>query len=308
MNIRKIHGFFVPGRIPLILLIFIFIFIRIFDAEDKDSLELWGLIAMQIAIAFLLLYLNHTFIAIRNRSLLPVFFYLLFTGSNSMFYSTWTSGISLLCVLLFFLLLFSSLMQFYPQGNAFNIAFILTLGSFAWQPLLFFFPILWGGMLNFHELNFRSFFATLAGFAVIYLFIFTGSIYLENNPDIFMDKLPDFQTLFQFRFLEGFTLQEYFIFGFLFFLFIIAGANIFMWNISENAKTITALRFLYVITFILFVILFLQSQWKKEWASILSLPLSLLISHLFSNPYNRSVIRLMLLTIVFFLGMFLLAD
>ncbi|MDR2087561.1 MAG: DUF6427 family protein [Dysgonamonadaceae bacterium] len=301
MNIKKIHGFFIPGHIPLTLLILGFILFRFLHTEEGGSLEFWGLMTMQTGTAFLLLYLNRAFIIIRRRTLLPVFFYLLFTGLNPAYHCTWSSGIASLCVLLFFIFLFSTSRQSYPQGNAFNIALILTLGSFVWQPLLFFFLVLWLGSAYLHELNFRSFFGSLTGFAVIYLFIFTGSIYLGDNPDIFMDKLPDLRALFQFRPLEGFTRPDYMIAGALFVLFIVAGSNIFSRSISENTKTIVSLSFLYIVTFFVFVFLFLQPQWKNEWFSILCLPLSLLVAHLFSMPSRWLITWLMLLSIAFFL-------
>jgi hypothetical protein len=183
-----------------------------------------------------------------------------------------------------------------------NIALALTLGSFVWQPLLFFFPVLWLGLSGFHSLNFRSFFASIVGFAVIYLFVLAGSIYMGNNMDFFIEKLPDFQVLFQFHPFEGFDIWEYIIFGYLFLLFIISGMNIFMSNVAENARTMTILGFLYIITFIIFVILFLQPQWKNEWASILCLPLSILISHLFSIFHRKASTWLMLISILFFIG------
>jgi hypothetical protein len=257
---------------------------------------------MQIGTAFLLLYLNQTFVIVRNRTLLPAFFYLLFTGISPMYHCTWVSGIASLCVLLFFILLLNASWESYPQGNAFNAAVVLTLGSFVWQPLLLFFFILWFGLSNLHRLNFRSFFAALVGFVVIYLFIFTGSIYMGDNLAIFMEKLPDFQRLFDFRFLvDNFTRLEYIIIGALFFLFIIAGSNLFIRNISENTKTVISLSFLYIISLFNFIILFLHPQWKNEWFSILCLPLSLLASHLFSMPYHRIIVWLMLLYVVFFM-------
>lgn len=303
MNIGKVHNFFVSGRISLIFLLLVFIFLRFLNMEEKNSLECWSLIAIQIGTAFLLLYLNRTFIIIRNRTQLPAFFYLLFIGISPVYHCAWDSGIASFCVLLFFILLFTPSLQSYPQGNAFNSAVILTLGSFVWLPLLLFFLILWFGLAHLDRLNFRSFFAGLTGFAVIYLFIFAGSIYLGGNTDIFVAKLPDFRHLFDFRFVDEFTPWEYIILGAFFFLFIIAGINIFIWNISENTKTMISLNFLYVITILIFIILFFHPQWKNEWFSILCLSLSLLVSHLFSKPFNRIITWLMLLSIAFFLTM-----
>jgi hypothetical protein len=303
MNLWKIHKRFVSGRILFTCAIVLFILLRLWNSDEKTSFELWGLIVMQIGIAFSLLYLNHTLIAIRNRSFLPFFFYLLFSTIHPIFYCTWFDSISVVCICVFLFLLFSPYLQHYPQGVAFNIALILTLGSFIWQPLLFFFLILWLGLAKFHGLNFRSFVASLSGFAVIYLFIFAGSIYIEDSTDIFMEKLPDFQTLFQFQPFEGFELLEYIILGYLFLLFIIAGIHIFMSEVTENARAVTILSFFYIITGILFIVLFLQPQWKNEWTSILSVPLSILVSHLFSKSSKKANIVFMLISIAFFIGM-----
>jgi hypothetical protein len=238
----------------------------------------------------------------RKRSFLPFSFYLLITISNPVFYNTWLGSISVFCIFLFFFFLFNSFQHYYPQLNALNIALALTLGSFVWQPLLFFFPVLWLGLSRFHSLNFRSFFASIVGFAVIYLFVLAGSIYVGNNADFFIEKLPDFRILFQFHPFKGFDIWEYIVFGYLFLLFIISGMNIFMTNISETAKTMTTLSFLYITAFIIFVILFLQPQWKNEWASILCLPLSVLIPHLFSIFHKKTICWLMLISILFFIG------
>jgi hypothetical protein len=303
MNLRKIHTGIVSGRFPLVAVILLFIFIRFRDSDEKTSPELWGLIALQIGIAFSLLYLNQTFIPVRKRTFLPVFFYLLFSIAHPLFYCSGLDGIAVFCIFLFLIFLFNPIQQLYPQGNALNIALVLTLGSFVWQALLFFFPVLWLGLFLFRCLNFRSFFASLVGFAMIYLFVFTVSIFWENSPEIFIERLPDFQSLFHFQVLSGFNLQEYIILIYLFIIFIIIGIHTFMSDISENARSMTILTFLYILTLIIFLFLFIQVQWKSEWASALCMPLAILVSRLFSSSAKKANIVLMLISIAFFVGM-----
>ncbi|MDR0507187.1 MAG: hypothetical protein LBH32_10295 [Dysgonamonadaceae bacterium] len=306
MRFRKIYQFLIQGSIPPVIAAVIFIVFRFFsfDNSEMDNLEFWCSTAMQIGIAFFLLYLNQSLIGGRYKTFFPAFLYLIFTASNDLFLYSWVNGVVTFCLFIFFILLFDVNLQSYPQGVALNIAILITLGSFIWQPLLFLFPLMWLGMFQFRCLNLRSFFAGLIGFAIIYLFILAGSVYMDDSFDIFMEKLPDFPTLFQTQILEEFDMKEYIIIGYLLFLFMLSGIHIFMADMAEKAKTRITLSFLYTITLVFFVLLILQTGMKNEWAVLLCIPLSLLVSHLFTNNYKRTNFWLLLATIVFFIGIY----
>ena len=302
MNFKQVHKNFVTGRAPLVVAVILFILFR-FIGTNGDGVVVWSTAAIQLATAFLLLYLTQTFVIIRNRTFLPAFFYLLFTGTIPNVFGNLVGSVSAVCVLLCVFFLFSSYLQERSQAHALNIALLLTLGSFLWTPLLYFGPLFLYGMYQLRSLNFRSFFAGLIGFLVIYLFIFTWSFHKEDLS-IFFRLFPDWQVFIQIHSLK-FNLWEYLVLGFLIGLFFLSGGGIFASSISEKVKTIMALRFLYTACFLVFILFLLQSEWKREWYSILCAPLSLLISHLFTLT-NKKIIRwLMLATILFFLGIFI---
>ena len=302
MTLRKIHKSFVTDRTPLIVAVVLFILFRFIGANEEDSaVVLWGTAAIQLATAFLLLYLTQTFVIIRNRTFLPAFFYLLFTGTIPDLYSDLSGSVSAVCILLCIFFLFASYQQERSQGYSLNIALILTMGSFLWAPLLYFFPVFWLGMYQLRSLNFRSFIASLLGFITIYLFAFTWNFH-QGTLAAFFQENPDWQALIHIQPL-GFDLWECLIIGFLAMLFLLSGGGIFVSSVSEKVKTVKALRFLYVVCALIFILLLLQNDWKEEWFSILCVPLSLLVTHLFALTEKTIVRWLMLVAILFFLGM-----
>jgi hypothetical protein len=302
MNIRRLHKTLVTERYPLLITIVMFIVIRLLWNDDRDDLFLWITALVQIVIAFFLLYLTQTFALIRSRTLLPAFFFLLLSGTGNIFYFGLQGSLVALGILFCFSLLFKSYHNPQSQILAFNISLILTLAHFLWEPVLLFFPLFWYGMYRFRSLNFRTFFACIVGFLVIYLFLFAWSIY-QDDIDFFLNVLPNLGTWLHIHPFQ-FVLREFIIIAFLLFLFILSGTKIFLSDISEKIKTIEYLRYLFTFALITFAFLVLQSEWKKECILILYLPLSLLFAHFFTLARRKISIWLLLLSIVFFIAMY----
>ncbi|GHT38765.1 hypothetical protein FACS189437_00370 [Bacteroidia bacterium] len=267
---------------------------------DWLSIPLWGSTFLQIGIALFLLYLTQTFGIVRQKTLLPAFFYLLLAGTHPLFFYDLTGSVSAMVIALSLLFLFNSYQNSLSQGDVFNISLLLTLCSFYWFPILLFFPLFWYGMYRFRSLNFKTFFASLTGFLLIYLFIFTWSIYKGDHLAFFFRMLPDFKTVGTIQ-LFSFGIKEWITNGFVFLLFILSGVKIFMAGVSEKVQAMTILGYLYVFAFIVYVLYLIQNQWAQEWFLILYIPLSLLFAHYFTLSYKRWTIWLFLLTIVFFL-------
>jgi hypothetical protein len=260
---------------------------------------------IQVCISLILLYLSNRFISVRTRTLLPAIFYLLFVGSGVSLYEHWENIVPEICILICFFFLFNSYDQPHSQGSALNISLVLTIGSLLWEPLLFFFPIFWYGMYQFRILNFRSFFAGLIGVIVVYLFVLTWSLHVGNNEDYFLDKLPHWEDLIQVQPFQ-FSLREYLIGGYLFVLFIVSGVSIFISTISDKIKVLVTLSFLYFVCFVIFIALVLQPAEKSAWFSVLCLSLSFLTSDLLTLPDNEASNWTLIVTILFFTGMFFL--
>jgi hypothetical protein len=301
MNIKKIYKSFITGRFPLIATIIIFIALRFLN-ENWTSATLWAITIIQIIIAIFLFYLNTTFVIIRQRTLLPAFFYLLLIGTDPSFFYDIEGSFSALIIVFCLFFLFATYQKPESQACAFNISILLTTGSFVWSSLLFFFPLFWYGMYRFRSLNFRTFFAGVTGFLMIYLFIFTWSIF-KNDLNIFLDSFPNLDNLWDVH-LFNFNPKEWIITGFIAFLFILSGVKIFMSGVAEKVRAMTALGYLCVFALLIFIFALLQNNWEKAWTPIFYVPVSFLISHFFTLSHKNRTIWLFFFTILFFLGMF----
>ncbi|MDR0799431.1 MAG: hypothetical protein LBN18_06710 [Dysgonamonadaceae bacterium] len=302
MNLQQFHKSFVVKRTALVVTILVFIFSRFLQMTEANQLILWGSTIIEISTALGLLFLSNRFINIRHRTLLPAVFYLLLMGAGASSFENWDICIASVCMLFCLFFLFASYQQVYSQGSALNIALILTVGSFAWPPLLWFFPVFWYGMYQFKSLNFRSFFASLIGFLVVYLFIFTWSVY-SNDLSFFWNNLPDWQDLIQIQSFY-FTIGEYVLLGYLVILLISSGFNIFISRISEKIKVLKTLSFLYLVCILVFVALFLQPNGKDEWFAIHCMTLSFLVSDLFTVADKKATTWGMFITILFLVTLF----
>jgi hypothetical protein len=306
MSLKQIHKSFVSGRFSLILSIFVFIGLRLFLTNDWCSGVLWTVIAVQMITALFLLYLTQTFVIIRQRTFLPAFFYLLFVGTNPLFFYEMQGSIVALIVTFCLFFLLQTYAEPQSQRNALRISLFLTINSFFWTPLLLFFPLFWLGMGQMRSLNFRTFFASVIGFCVVYLFLFTWSLY-KNDLTIFLHLLPKAEDCWEIH-SYVFNLQEWIIIGFLAILYSLSGLKIFTSAVAEKLRTITILGYLYVFAFVVFVLFILQSEWETRWALILFLPLSILVAHFFTLAHKKSIIRLFIFTIIFFLGMLIIYN
>ena len=301
MNIERVHKQILTSKLLFFVIVFAFIAVRIYSAGNQfDSLSFWGSLPIQLGIAFLLLQLNHIFNIIQERTFLPAIFYLLFTGINPCFYTDIKGSIAALCLTLCYFFLFNSYQKPESQTNAMNISILLVLGSLLWTPLLYLLPVFWIGFYRFQCFNGRVFFASLTGFVIVYLFIFTGSVYLGDR-NIFVSLLPQFSALLT-VYECNFTLWEWLSYGFLLFIFFVAGISLFFFNISERVWTISVLRYLYITSLLIFPVLFIHSEFKSSWGLILYVPFAFLTGHFFSRTNNKSVKYLLLVCFIFFVG------
>lgn len=301
MNIEKIHKQILSSKLLLFIIVLAFIATRLYLIGNQwNNLSLWGSLAIQVGIAFFLLQINHTFNIIQGRTFLPAIFYLLFIGSNPIFYFDLRGSIAAGCFVLCYYSLFTSYQKPNSQVIALNISLLLVLGSLLWTPLLFFFPVFWWGFHHFQCFNLRVFLASLAGFVIVYLFIFTLSIY-KGNEDIFFSLLPQFETLFFIQ-KPNLTNYEWITYGFLLFIYLIIGFYLYIFNISERIWTFSILSYFYFSSFFVFTFFLLQSQYKSSWGLIGLIPIAFLTGHFFSRSNQKGIHYLLLLFFFFFVG------
>jgi hypothetical protein len=278
----------------------LFVALRIPWLGEGSPLEFWGSILIQSGTALFLLYLTQVYGIIRQKTLLPAFFYLLLAGTNPLFFYDLRGSISAFLVAFCLIFLFNTYHRPLSQRSVLNMALILTVGSFYWVPLLFFFPLFWYGMYRFKSLNCKTFFSGLTGIILVFLFLLAWSVY-KNDWTIFVQVRSDWAALFDFQFFSV-GIKEGMMIIFLTFLYILSGIKIFMAGIAEKVQTVNVLRYLYGLIWILFVFFLIQNQWDREWLSVLYIPVSLLVAHYFTFSSKRGELWLFLLTILFFLS------
>jgi len=301
MKIERIHKQLLSSRLLLFTIVFAFIVTRLYYIHNQwDNTILLSCLLIQIGIAFFLLQLNHIFNIIQERTFLPASFYLLFAGCYPDFCYDIKGSVAALCVVLCCYFLFKSYQKPKSQAYAMNISLLLVLGSLFWTPLLLFFPIIWIGFYHFQSLNARVFFASLTGFIIVYLFIFTWSLY-QGDKNIFLSFLPQIPTLFVIH-KPDLTLFEWLTCGFLLFIYLMIGINLFFFNISERRWVIAILSYFFVSSFIIFIFLLLQNEYKSSWGLIIYIPITFLMSHFFSRTNNRGIQYLLILFFLFFVG------
>jgi len=299
MKIDKIHNALLTSRLLLFTIVFVFIAVRLYSIGAQwNNLSLWGCLLIQIGIAFFLLQLNHIFNITQQHTFLPALFYLLFIWSNPVFYSDLKGSIAAGCFVLCYYPLFNSYQNAKSQISALNISLLLTLGSLFWTPLLFLFPVFWMGFYRFQCFNARVFFANLTGFVVVYLFIFTWSVF-QGDRNIFFSLLPHFDA-FVIR-TPDLTVLEWITYGFLLLIFFFIGLYLYISNISERLWTISILSYFYLSAFITFIFFLLQSEYKSSWGLVIFIPVAFLTAHFFSRSNKKSIRYLLLLFFLFFI-------
>lgn len=305
--IYKLHQSFLTGRIPLIFTFLFFVLFRfLHSSEETDAALLWGSSVIQASTAFFLLYLNQTFIMIRERSLLPAFFYLLLTGTTPRLFSDIVGSASALAVSICFYFLFSSYQKTSSQKEALNIGLLIAIISMFWLPALILFPLFWYGMYKFKSFNLKTFAATLTGLFIVYLFVFSWSVYIEDL-EFFTGKFSYENTLAEISLLSR-GIEDWLVIGLLVILLVLSGINLFMAGISEKIRAITTLSFLYFFSFIVFILSLIGKDVENNWILILYIPLSYLFAHYFTLTTQKWTSWLFVFSVLFFIVLYFLIE
>lgn len=290
ISIKKVHDAFVSNWITFVVYVCVVLAFRFWS--DWSNFALWGNTLVQIGIAFFLLQLNHIFTIIRRRTLLPMLFYIILVGCNPIFNLSLTSSLAALLMMVNYLFLFQTYQKPNSQLSALNISLILVLGSLFWPQFLLFFPIFWIGFYWFHSFNLRVFLASLTGIVVVYLFVFAWSIY-RNDWRLFLSFLPKLGEIFSVG-KPNLSNYEWISLSVILFTYIFAGFNLFIGSISEKIITISFLKYLYVSSFFIFAVTFVQSEYRSYWESIAYISIALVLAHYFTLA-NKQYVKILML-------------
>lgn len=303
MNLKRTHKMITSGRLTVPLVILFSAGMRLFYGVGFNEYIVWINFAIQTAVAFLLLKINHDYTIISKKTFLPFLFFMLFFAADVDSYADLYGNISVVLMALCLGQAFKTYQDadshLESQAFSYNIAFILTAGSIlCWSPLVLFIPVFWVGFYYFKSLNFRSFFASVFGILTVYLFLSVWAIY-NQDWSIFLDKIFQFE-LYQPVWID-FSWYEWMIWGVVLFLIIISGINIFISGFSERIRTWKFLQFLFLMAVVCIVAMCVFQLLFPVVHLILYIPFALIIGHYFTLSESKWGVYLFLLTVVFYL-------
>lgn len=290
----KIHKALVSSWVVFIVCIFVFLAFRFQDGWS--NIGFWGSTLLQIIVAISLLLLNNIFTIIRRRTFLPTLFYLIPVGCNPVFNLDFESSVLAFMMMVNYLFLFYTYHNPDSQLNALNISLLLVCGSFIRPQLLLFFPIFWLGFYWLRSFNLRVFLANLVGIVIIYLFLFTVCIYLEDWW-MFPGFLPEPGEIFIIS-KPKLSNYEWISLGIILVAYIFAGFNLFVSGISEKVRTLSFLKYMYVSSFLIFFMAFVQSEYRSFWELIAYISVALVLAHYFTLATKLYIKILMLVFIL----------
>ncbi len=302
MNLKQIHTTLISGRFTVIIFIILVIVMRLITHPDLSNVSFWGALLLQVGIAIALLQVNYAYTIIRSRTMLPAIFYLLIIGAYPLLYTEWKGSLAAAGTLICLVFLFESYQKPDSQKNALNIGLVLSLCSLVCPPLLCLLPLFWYGFYRFQSLNFKTFFASILGVMTVSLFAFIWYVYIEKIES-FVSVFSDYRYLFG---LHSFSLsiQDIVVYSFVSILFFMSGINIFLSGLSEKIRTGTYLKFLYLMSVCLAILLVFQSEIKASWILLVYIPVTFMISHFFTISTRKITSWTLIVFILFFIGMY----
>ena len=254
--------------------------------------------------AFLLHRANYILVLIREKTLLPFLFYVLFISTNPDFLPLKSTSLGVFCLILAIYQLFTSYHDPYAKSNAYNAALLIGIGSLLWVHILWFIPIFWIGMYNFRTLNIRTFLASLLGVGTVYWFLFAWCVWFRD----FTPFTIPFAGLFKIRFLmaTGIGLLDWIGIAAVALLTAVSGIYLITHEYEDVLRTRQFLSFLIVLSIWAFGLYFLYEQASEEFLETACVPASILIAHFFTVMRGRIVLWTFYATIVlYFILLFL---
>ena len=212
--------------------------------------------ALMFGGAFLLHRANYVLVLIREKTMLPFLFYVLFISTNPDFFPLKSTSVGVFCLILAIYQLFTTYHDPEAREKAYSAALLIGIGSLLWVHLLWFLPLFWLGMYNFRSLTSRTFIASLLGVATVYWFLLGWCVWQR-----------DFIAL----------------------LTVVASLNIVMHDTEDSLRSRQFLSFLIAMSVWAFSLYFLYDQVSEEFLETACVPASILIAHFFTVTRGKIV-------------------
>ncbi|MCD7977463.1 MAG: hypothetical protein LUG51_09985 [Tannerellaceae bacterium] len=237
--------------------------------------------------AFMIHRANFVLMLIREKTYLPFALYILLISTNPDFFPLTSTSVGVFCLILAIYQLFISYHDPGATSNAFNITFIMGIGSLLWIHILWFVPLFWYGMYSFKIFNLRTFLASLLGVATVYWFLLGWCVWTQD----FTPFTISFPTLVKLRLLSFMDINWVDWIGLIYvsILTLIACVNIITHDYADALRTRQFLWFLIVFAVLAFLLFFFYEQSSEEFLGVACLPASILLAHFFTLTHHKIV-------------------
>jgi hypothetical protein len=252
--------------------------------HGKIPVYLAGLLLMCGA-AGLLQRANALLLIIREKTLLPLLFFVLLNSLSPVFAPFHPASVAGFFLFFAILELLPSYQNPYEVRNMFNGTFYLGIGSLIWTNLLWAVLLFWIGMSIFRILNSRSFVASFLGIFTVYWAALAWCLWTDNFS-IFSNILHNLKDVHFIFADKPFLIQGLGITG----IAIVTGvmsARILYQKFDNSLRSRHFLSFLFTSGFYSFLLLLFYKQELTANLSIFYIPASALIAYFFSSLHNR---------------------
>lgn len=256
---------------------------------------------LMIGGALLLHRANYILVLIREKTLLPFLFYVLFISTNPDFLPLKSTSLGVFCLILAIYQLFTSYHDPGAGSKAFNAALLIGIGSLLWIHILWFIPLFWIGMYNFRTLNIRTFLASLLGVGTVYWFLFGACVWFR---DFTAFTIP-FAALLKVSLptASGMGWLDWVGIAGIALLTTASAINIITHEYEDVLRTRQFLSFLILMTVWAFALFFLYEQASEEFLETACIPAAILIAHFFTVTRGRLVFWTFYSSIVLYIAL-----
>lgn len=262
-------------------------FLRILST---NALPLWAnqiiSFSLHIVIGYFLIALNNTFGLIRVRASVQTTVYLLLVTASPFIHTLSSGDVAAISLLLAIYYLFGSYQSTTPSKLLFQSALFIGIGSLAFPQLTFFMLPLWIGAFNMKSLTFRSFWASIIGWAFPFWFFF-GYAFCTDRMELFYQPFVEMATFHPID-IDLFHPWEIVTLLFCAILFICSGIHTLVSSFADKIRTRIYLRFLILLTLFIFLLCILQPIHGVNLISPLLIGISILVGHTFALTHSKA--------------------
>ena len=232
-----------------------------------------------LIIGYFLIYLNNTYLLIRRRASVQTSIYLLFISACPLLHAFYPADIAAIMLLFAMYNLFKCYQCQYTAGYVLNSFVFLGLGSLIFPQYTFFALIFLIGVSSICGLGIKNFLAAILGWSIPYLFLLTYA-YCTNQMELFRQPFIELTT-FQAFSIENLYNLQWITYIYFFIVFLVTGIYTLVNKNRDKLSARIYLRFIILLTFSIFVYIFLQPMHAINLLMLLLACISIIAAHFF---------------------------